>query len=121
MSGCTENTSDENSKKDIPYLEVASYTVETYTEDMEKLGEGFIHTNDSYWYLINGIIRNNLKYTTTIRINLSFLDGNDTFLDSTFTFLYNVSAEQEESFLLRTHLDFFEKTEKVIISPSEVH
>lgn len=117
MSGCTLN--DDTQENNQGSFDLSSYAVETYSEDMERIGEGFVHDENAYWYVINGTVENNMGYMTTIRINLSFFDSNDTFLDSTFTHVTNVSSGQNETFQLRVHLDFFEETEKVTFELSE--
>jgi len=117
VSGCIQKENHQESNT----LNLISYQVWTYEENMTKIGDGFVHTARAYWYLINGTVKQTFgRQIPTIRINLSFFDGNDTYLDDTFTHIYNVQDNQESSFSLRVHLASFNETEKVTFELSEI-
>ena len=86
LSGCTELTDETD---DTDKVELLIYSVETQKKlGFEKIDDGFIHSEDSYRYVIDGTVKNIAsEMLDYIKITVKFYDINDTYLDSRITYI----------------------------------
>ena len=88
LSGCNEQSGQSSGNTDE--VELVSYSVETQKQySYEKIGDGFIHTEDSYRYSIIGYVKNIAgKKLDQINVTARFYDSDNEFLH-TETFYVN--------------------------------
>jgi hypothetical protein len=96
LCGCTEDETSNEDKTEYPdeditgdtnKAELLDYKIETWKigdnlEDDEKIGDGFIHSEEADYYLITGTIKNIAgEMLNTVKITASFYDDAGKYLD----------------------------------------
>jgi len=127
--GCTEKqpiSVDDN-------FELVSYSVESWndrtngSQEIRKIGDGFLHNTSVNEYRIIGIIRNKSEQNVDINLSMKFYDIQDIYLDSASVTLSNISHLLDLSFSYEVNNDVFssnyienfDKVEKLIIEMKE--
>lgn len=97
-------------------LEIVSYSIVTISQSGENIGNGFIHQDNSGFYIITGNVRNNLdKLISTITIKTNFYDGNNNYLHTEEDYIYSLDASYTDEFKIFyfSYEEYFENVERV--------
>ena len=109
LSGCTEQSDDDdNNGNDTHNLEIA-YAIETLDGSHKKIedGNGFLHGENVYSYKISGKVRNTEEKTIgKIKLIVDFYDSNNDFLISESIMMENITNTYTYFILFFTRYDY---------------
>lgn len=112
LSGCNER----QSLNDTDEVEIVNYSVETRDEFGDKIGDGFVHHNDSNRYKVTGTVKNIAgKTLDRITITARFYDIDNEFLHSENATVWKLSKGATDDFSISYYSfeKYFEVAENV--------
>lgn len=110
LSGCSEQKIDIYG--DTEKVELVSYKIETLSPNQEKLGDGFVRSEEAWLYKITGIVKNIANQElANIWVFARFYDRDYNFLDSRRFSMADVlnNTERNFSMTVTSSYDYFSK------------
>ena len=115
LCGCNESTNNSNGNINNNQVEVVSHRVFTWAME-ERLGIGFIQSDEATRYVVVGVVKNNIEHAVNITVSGKFYDNDGNFIYETSDYVWMVGASFEEAFSLtvnKNETDFFENIVEV--------
>jgi len=118
LSGCEEVQTDNGSNilGDTDELELVNYTIETYNNNHEKIGDGFVHDSKAYSYEITGTVKNIAgKFLNRSYTGARFYDNNNNYLNYKMYSTPNLAKNSTANFsmIYASSDEYFEKVHSV--------
>ena len=115
LSGCNKPSG--LTSGDTDKVELVSYAVETQKQySYQKIGDGFIHSEDAHRYQITGTVKNIAgRYIDQINVTARFYDSDNEYLHSENFYVNYLNKRDTQNFIMMyyNYEENFEVVERV--------